>query len=239
MCVKIFFYAAALTALPLFLCEAAPGYNNTPVRTPQPTEEMQSAMRQVRSTFSEIKNELNNHEVEIRAFENRLHTQETMMETIREQLTNSVETQNELSKTQIVHLECRTNTLDETLKALVTDMRQMRGQSNELVTITTQYKLKLAEFEKLMEAQNRHMKSLETALNAMMEVLQAKSTSEKGFRAEESPGTYKVQSGDSLEKIARLHKVSVQAIRDLNSLNNDRIVIGQTLIVPLKPLKTP
>lgn len=48
------------------------------------------------------------------------------------------------------------------------------------------------------------------------------------------PGStkYVVKQGDSLWKIGRKFKVSVEALRKANGLKNDRLQIGQELIVP-------
>ena len=46
--------------------------------------------------------------------------------------------------------------------------------------------------------------------------------------------TYKVQSGDTLIKIASNHHTNVKAIRAANNLKSDRIVVGQKLKIPVK-----
>lgn len=48
------------------------------------------------------------------------------------------------------------------------------------------------------------------------------------------PGStkYTVRQGDSLWKISRKFKISVEALRKANGLKNDRLQIGQELIVP-------
>ncbi len=45
---------------------------------------------------------------------------------------------------------------------------------------------------------------------------------------------YKVQSGDTLIKIASNHHTNVKAIRAANNLKSDRIVVGQKLKIPVK-----
>src|SRR6266481_7118065 len=45
---------------------------------------------------------------------------------------------------------------------------------------------------------------------------------------------YKVQSGDTLIKIASNHHTNVKAIRAANNLKTDRIVVGQKLKIPVK-----
>lgn len=45
-------------------------------------------------------------------------------------------------------------------------------------------------------------------------------------------GTYVVQPGDNLTVIARRHDITVGALRQVNNLTGDRIVVGQTLKLP-------
>jgi lipoprotein-anchoring transpeptidase ErfK/SrfK len=47
--------------------------------------------------------------------------------------------------------------------------------------------------------------------------------------------TYNVQPGDSLDKIARLNKTTIELIRKMNKIEGDRIYIGQRLLIPAAP----
>ncbi len=44
--------------------------------------------------------------------------------------------------------------------------------------------------------------------------------------------SYRVKPGDSLEKIAKRHKISLESLKKANSLSDDRIMIGQDLQIP-------
>lgn len=46
-------------------------------------------------------------------------------------------------------------------------------------------------------------------------------------------GTYKVQSGDTLSKIATNHHITVRALRAANNLRTDSIKVGQVLKIPV------
>lgn len=46
-----------------------------------------------------------------------------------------------------------------------------------------------------------------------------------------------VKKGDALEKIARANGITIDEIRALNNLKNDRLVIGQTLLIPAETVK--
>lgn len=49
---------------------------------------------------------------------------------------------------------------------------------------------------------------------------------------EESMRTYRVQSGDCLSKIAKMHKVDIHALKEANHLENDLIRPGMQLMIP-------
>ena len=185
--------------------------------------------------LSDVKNELNNHEIEIRTFEERLRTQEQMMEDLHQQLKDDLATQRTAVKADSTAIQNKVDVLDRSLKStdgaskgMMTDLRQLKDQSDEFVKILGQYKLKLVDLEKLVEAQNHQMENFETALNTVIEILKGKDSSKASGTKNEGGGqTYKVQAGDSLEKVARKHNVSVQALRQANQLTSDRIIIGQ------------
>ena len=44
--------------------------------------------------------------------------------------------------------------------------------------------------------------------------------------------TYMVKSGDTLTRIAKVHGITVKALKAVNNLNNDRIVVGAKLKIP-------
>lgn len=232
---------AVLFALPAMLCLGAPSYynynnnNNRPISSPT-YDDSANAARQMRTAVSDLRHEVNNHESELRMFEERLHNQEMIVENLRQEVSEGMQSQKDYARASSVNLDGKIDSLDNTVKGLITDMRQLKTQANDSVQVLTQYKQKLGEIERIIEAQNQHMKSLESALNAMMEVLQAKEAAEKVAmttqRSPEGAKVYKVQPGDTLEKIAKSQRVPVQVLRDYNKLTNDRIIVGQTLKIP-------
>lgn len=238
MNVKIFFALAFLC--PSLWCEGLPvytggnpspsNYNSKPVQAPAPkAPEMPTLQRQL----NDLKYELNNQGSEIHTLEEQIRNQETILDNLRQDLTQNIQDQKDFNRGQTVDLESKLETLDNTVKGIISDLRQMKNQANDSVAVLGQYKQKLSDLEKIIEAQNQHMHNLETALASIMEVLQAKDVSDKAMtRLNDGPKTYRVQSGDTLEKIARSNKVSIQTLRDLNKLNNDRIMVGQTLKIP-------
>lgn len=63
------------------------------------------------------------------------------------------------------------------------------------------------------------------------EIVQLKETI-LALAKETAPASHRVQPGDSLEKIARGHRTSIEALKKLNDLKNDTIYVGQELKLP-------
>lgn len=233
-------WVVLISALPIMVCFGVPAYNyNQNWNAPKKNDENASnpSSSQLKTTLSDLKNEIRNHESELRTFEGQLQNQEAILDHFRQELSESLEIQQRTTTAQTVNLEARLNALDNSLKGLIEDMRQMKNQANDSVTILGQYKLKLGEFENLMEAQNQHMKNLETGLTSIVEVMQAQEASEKMLTnmsqsSSSKVNTYKVQQGDRLEKIARNFNISLQGLREANNLKDDKIFVGQKLKIP-------
>lgn len=51
----------------------------------------------------------------------------------------------------------------------------------------------------------------------------------------DAPKTYTVKSGDTLTKVATMHKTTVKALRAANNLKTDAIKVGQKLTIPTPP----
>lgn len=236
-----YFYLIAALLLLTKAGWAAQSYPSTyPATRSAPGDDLNQLVKQFKTSLADLKHNVHNHETEIRIFEEKLLNQESSFEQQRQQLAEDLQSQRDFVRASNINLEGKIESLDQSLKNLETmirgtmsDLRQMKTQANDSVSVLSNYKQKMTEFEKLLEAQNLHMQNLEAALQSMMEVWQAKEAArEIAVKGSESSKTYKVQPGDSLEKIARAQKVSVQALRDANQLSNDRIIVGQTLKIP-------
>ena len=90
--------------------------------------------------------------------------------------------------------------------------------ANETTAALSQFKQRVIELEQEIQLQNRRFEEI-AKLKTFIE------NSSKDLDAK----VHKVRPGDTLEKIARLHKTSVERIKKVNDLNQDLIVIGQEL----------
>lgn len=165
-------------------------------------------------TLFELKHEMDNHEMELRMFEERLVTQENIIDSLRQQLHEANQKNRELVKGNTSTLEKRIAGLEASIASISSDLKNLQMHSNDSAKAISQYKQNLVETD-------RHLDNLHDNLSSLMKALQAD--------VPETTNTYQVQKGDSLEKIARKHNTTVKKIIEQNNLQTDRIFIGQVL----------
>jgi LysM repeat protein len=123
----------------------------------------------------------------------------------------------------------RQKTFDKTLEKITQDLKQLKSHSNELSqTINDLAK----SVQNIKESETQHgqaIKELEQAMRALTLALSGKGTTRAS--ADGKTSVYTVKSGDSLERIARAHGMTLSEIKELNSLKSSTIHPGQELIV--------
>lgn len=204
-----------------------------------------NALKEMRDSFEEVRHEMRNHEIEIRTFDEKLKNIDVILDSLRDHITDSSLSQKESLKGSAASLENKIASLENSCKDLADDMRQFKTHANETSTTLAQHKQKLGELEKIIEQQNRNLEHLQAAMQSLMAALGSSPvpddkvpTTEKTTKSSTSPNSnriYIVKSGDSLEKIARRHQTTIQAIKELNGLTSDRIIVGKKLQLPEEP----
>lgn len=206
-------------------------------------DENATVVKEMRDSLDDIRHEVNNHESEIRIYDEKLKNLENIIDGVRDQLMMSSQAHKEQLKGNSNNLETKITSIETTIKGLVADLRQFKTHANDSSVALTQYKQKISELEKIVEQQNQNLDHLHAAMRSLTEALVIKESPPPPSKSNVAvvapadatpPGTYRVKAGDSLEKIARNNQTTVAVIKDLNGLNHDRIVIGQVLKIPEK-----
>lgn len=195
-----------------------------------------SEMQDMRDTVSNLRYQVSNHEQEIREFDEKLKNLDTIIESVRDQLSDATKSHKEQLKGTSQTTEGKLSALDTLCAGLVTDLRQFKTHANDSAVALAQYKQKIVELEKVIDQQNQNIEHLQAAMRALMDALGGKDAGAKVVACDVSEGgnSYRIKSGDSLEKIARSNQTTVQAIKDLNGMTTDKIVVGKVLLLPEK-----
>lgn len=124
---------------------------------------------------------------------------------------------------QIATLEKKVGSLEKTLEKAANDLRTLNTALNQTFSKIQNIETNISSHDKRLDEVAK-LKGTLTSISKAMGQQSPSSTS--------TSKTYCVKAGDSLEKIARNNKSSVDAIRKINNLSNDRINIGQELRLP-------
>lgn len=191
-------------------------------------EDTVTALREVRDSLDALRHEVNNHDTELRMFEERINNQEATIGSFRQQVQDSNQANRDLLRGNSSSFESKIASLETSNRNIIADLQQLKSHANETANALALYKQKVSDLEKLIVLQNQNIDSLQTALQSLVDAIQVKEniTSASGTRS------YKIKAGDSLEKIARAHHTTIKAIKEVNNLSNDRIIVGQTIQIP-------
>lgn len=184
-------------------------------------EERNIITREILDSLDSLRYEVNNHEAEIRMFEEKFKNQEDILDTIRKQTNTSMQA----VKGQTVNVEAKLAGHENASKGLLNDFKSYAKETTQAMT---EYKDRLSELEKTIELQNRNIENLQAAMRTLMEALQSKDNVNSTADAK----VYRVKAGDSLEKIAKQNQTTIKKLKELNNLNNDQIIINQKLKIP-------
>jgi LysM repeat protein len=224
-----FLAACWLLLCSLYTLEAAP----QPYNTRNCENENAAGLRNMRTTLEELRHSLNNQETEFRGFEEKLANMESMIDTMRDQLGETSRAHKEQIKGNAQSLESKIAALETSSKGIIADLKQLKAHANESAASLAQLMQKCTELGKASARQDQDIDNLQAALRSIVEALGVGKESPKTATSENS---YRVKSGDTLEKIAHLHGTTVRVLKELNNIpdGKDKIVVGKQLLMPEK-----
>jgi LysM repeat protein len=177
------------------------------------------------SDVSDLKQKVHCFQVEREIMEEKLAQQEQLVNSLKQQLKTSQTAGDELANGRMGLYDKRLASVEKVNEGLVADLKVLKAHGNEMAASLHSLQEQVDGLEKSMGTNMAHMKN---ALEALAKVSGVSAPSS------ENGSTYRVKAGDSLEKIARAHQISVDTLKKLNNLSSDRIKIGQNLIVQPK-----
>ncbi|MBM3198030.1 MAG: LysM peptidoglycan-binding domain-containing protein [Chlamydiae bacterium] len=168
----------------------------------QDKQEYTSSLQELRYEVADLKHALHHAQVEIQLLDEQCKEQEKLA-----RLTKSSS-----------HIDQRLLQLENSQKKLSEELKSL---SLKVTQVVTEYASKVISLEKALFDQQQVLGQIRDLRSSLLAT------------DSESNGTiYKVKPGDSLEKIAKMHKVTVKALRDTNRLLQDKIFVGQELKIP-------
>jgi LysM repeat protein len=159
---------------------------------------------EMRTEIADLKHALHGTEVELKLLEERLESRDA-----------------EPAKNDVAALQRKIALLEKTVD-------KMSGELRSLMTYANQTSASLSQYREQIQAIDHKLDEVAKLRSTLTQISKNYTT------AETAPSTksYRVKSGDSLEKIARKFHVSVESLKQDNQLSSDKIVVGQELTIP-------
>ncbi|HRW58484.1 MAG TPA: LysM peptidoglycan-binding domain-containing protein [Chlamydiales bacterium] len=200
----------------------------SPIKT-SPKEEkyqLELTLHEVQTNLDDLRHDLNSFKTEIQIVDARIRHQELAMNDLKQEHTNQLVHKLESLSKQVQTLE-QARTIDRTqLSHIIEDLKSVTNKINETTVAIVQHKKKLNLFEKYLSKQDESLKEVAFLKGTLKDLLTQ-------LKQEVEFEQYTVQMGDSLDKISRKYNVSIEKIKEINALDNDLIVIGQKLKLPI------
>jgi LysM repeat protein len=169
---------------------------------------------------------LSNCEIELEMLKNSISSQEQVREALEKEMSLLLRSTKEtLTESRDGSVQ-RQKAFDKTLEKLLADLKQLKTHSNELSSSVNDLSKSITELKENQRHQGQSVKELEQAMRALTMAMGGKSSLKSG-----SSGTYTVKNGDSLEKIAKSHGMTISELKELNQIKNATIHPGQELQV--------
>lgn len=186
--------------------------------------QLELTLHEVQTNLDDLRHDTNCFQTELQILDGRIKYYENTLASLKQNDLEKHQARIEQISTQLQLLEKKWASLDKNQQGDGKELHELASHANETTAALAQFKDRIGELEQEIFSQNRRFDEL-AKLKGNIETLA------KGLRIE-SFKLYKVKAGDSLEKIARLHKTSVEQIKKMNNLDQDLIVVGQELKIP-------
>lgn len=186
--------------------------------------QMELTLHEVRTSLDDLRHDINCFQTELQILDGRIKYHENTLSSLKQ---NDLEKQqNKIDQLSVLvqGLEKKWSSFEKVQKEDSKDLKDLSSHANETTAALSQFKDRIGELEQEIFSQTHKFDEL-AKLKIHIETLA------KGLSGDFK--IYKVKPGDSLEKIARIHRTAVDKIKKLNHLEHDLIVAGQELKIPL------
>ncbi|HSX10410.1 MAG TPA: LysM peptidoglycan-binding domain-containing protein [Chlamydiales bacterium] len=186
--------------------------------------QLELTLHEVQTNLDDLRHDINCFQTELQILDGRIKYYENTLASLKQHDLEKHQAKIEQISQQIQNLEKKWASLEKGQQGDMSELRELSSHANETTAALSQFRDRISELEGEILSQNRRFDEL-AKLKGNIETL-AKGLGAGSFKI------YKVKSGDSLEKIARVHKTNVEQIKKLNNLEQDLIVVGQELKIP-------
>lgn len=200
----------------------------SPIKTSSKDEkhQMELSLHEVQINVDDLKHDLSCFKTDLQIIDGKLRNGENQIESIKQHQFAQAQAKIDGLNEKIKSLETKIAELEKTQQAELKDLDKLSFHAKEITSSLSQFREKLIELEGSLIVQNKRFDEVKKLKQTLEEIATSLNLSNDNYCS------YKVKAGDSLEKIAKINKISVERLKKVNNLDQDLIVVGQELKVP-------
>lgn len=182
-----------------------------------------SGVDELRIEIDDLKHAIKSTQVELNLLDERIKKQDTYFSA----KTTANKEMSSLSSltSQVSSLEKKVFSLEKMLEKAIGDLRTLSNSANQALNKIQVLEQDLSSQEKRFD----EVSKLKGTLSSISKAISQKPSAEMSSATK----SYRVQAGDSLGKIARKYRTSVETLREINNISsNDKIIVGQEIRIP-------
>ncbi len=183
--------------------------------------QLELTLHEVQTNLDDLRHDINCFQTELQILDGRIKYYENTLSSLKQHDIEKQQTRIDQISQQLQSLEKKWFSFEKGQQTDAKELQDLSSHANETTAALSQFKDRIGELEQEILTQNRRFDDL-SKLKGSIETL-----AKANFKI------YKVKPGDSLEKIARANKTAVEKIKKLNDLDQDLIVVGQELKIPV------
>lgn len=186
--------------------------------------QLELTLHEVQTNLDDLRHDLNSFRTELQIVEGRIKHYEDALVIVKSQDLEKQQAKIDQLASDIQLLEKKWSAAEKSRLIDSSELRQLATFAKEAHVALVQFKDRIAEMEQDVISGQRRFDEI-GKLKGNIDTLA------RAMRANEQK-SYRVRPGDSLEKIAKSNKTTVEKIKKLNALDHDLIVVGQELKLP-------
>ena len=179
------------------------------------------AFHEMRTEIGDLKHALQSQRTEVQILQERLSDQENLAKNAQRN-----KPQHDQVPSQIAACERKLLAVEKSLEKLSSDLRGLNKHAEQTSQSLASFKDKILSCQKELAIHKQSLENVSQLKTTLGQISQAIET-----RSSAKPSSYKVKPGDTLEKIARHNSISIAALKRLNHISQDRILVSQELKV--------
>jgi LysM repeat protein len=191
-------------------------------------------LQEMQTGIDDSRHQIHCFQTDLQIVDGKIKQQEDLLENLKKEDQKSEKKVDVLEK-NLQEIKAHFAILEKKQKALVEDLKQLASHQNESASMIAQFKSHTQDLEREIVLQNKkidEINQLKLSIQALMDSIKKQPVGLSNLNSSQEV-SYRVMGGDSLEKIAKKFNVTVESIKKVNRLEEDLIVVGQEILIPV------